>query len=65
MIFFSEKSLRRALSSYAPHYHQEQNHQSLDNRLIESDGGAGEKVGEVSCRERLGGTLKHYYREAA
>lgn len=65
MIFFSEKSFRRAVSSYVVHYHQERNHQGLDNRLIETDGDAGRKEGKVSCRERLGGTLKYYHRKAA
>ena len=55
----------RAVSAYEIHYHQERNHQGLDNRLIESDESAGEKAGEVSCRERLGGMLSYYYREAA
>jgi hypothetical protein len=44
MIFFGERSLRRATREFAAHYHAERNHQGLDNRLIESDGRA-ESVG--------------------
>ena len=65
MIFFSEKSLRRAVSMYVSHYHRERNHQGLNNRLIKPERGAGKRVGEVHCHERLGGTLRYYYREAA
>ena len=65
MMFFSVKSLRRAVSAYVAHYHQERNHQGLGNCLIESDESAGDKSGEVSCHERLGGMLRYYYREAA
>jgi hypothetical protein len=41
-----------------------QNHQGLANALI--DGESEEVVGgsAVACRERLGGLLKFYYREA-
>ncbi len=65
MIFFSEKSLRRAVSTYVAHYHRERNHQGLNNRLIEPERNAGKRGAEVCCRERLGGMLRYYYREAA
>ena len=61
MIFFSEKSLRRAVSVYVAHYHQERNHQGLNNRLIEPERDAGKRGAEVCCRERLGGMLRYYY----
>ena len=35
MIFFGEKSLRRAIGSYLEHYHAERNHQGLENKIIE------------------------------
>jgi len=41
----------------------ERNHQGLGNELIEQSSETGQ--GRVACRERLGGLLKHYYREAA
>jgi transposase InsO family protein len=65
MIFFGEESLRRALSNYLEHYHRERNHQGLGNRLIEPGEEVDEATGTVRCRERLGGLLRYYYRDAA
>ena len=64
LILFGERSLRCAIGNYLAHYHGERNHQGLDNRLIE-DGERRPKRGGVQCRERLGGLLKYYYRDAA
>ena len=55
MIFFSEKSLRRAVSAYVAHYHKERNHQGLENQLIEPEVHSCEQNGKVRCRDRLGG----------
>jgi putative transposase len=65
LIFFGEDMLRRAIHAYISHYHRERNHQGLENRLIEAGEEVGRKVGEVQCREHLGGTLRYYYRQAA
>jgi putative transposase len=65
MIFFGERSLRRAVDQFVSHYHQERNHQGLQNELIEPADEVGSQTGEVECRERLGGLLKYYYRNAA
>jgi len=65
MIFFTESSLRRAIGSYVAHYHCERSHQGLGNRLIEPSNGVEEANGNVCCRERLGGMLRYYYRQAA
>jgi len=46
-------------------YHRERNHQGLDNALICSDPGHVGTEGEVHRRERLGGLLNYYYRQAA
>jgi len=65
MIFFGERSLRRATREYAAHYHEERNHQGIGNRRIEpkaSDPGA---MGPVRCSERLDGMLLFYHRVAA
>ena len=35
MIFFGKRSLERAVAEYVEHYHLEQNHQGLNNGLIE------------------------------
>ena len=65
MIFFGEQSLRRAVIQYLAHYHTERNHQGLDNRLIDPNEEVGRSNGDVQCRERLGGMLRYYYRQAA
>ncbi len=65
MIFFGERSLRRAVAEFVRHYHGERNHQGLDNQLIKPDEAVGSRQGGVQCRQRLGGMLNYYYREAA
>jgi transposase InsO family protein len=65
VIFFGERSLRKATREYAAHYHRERNHQGIDNRLIEADGHAEATIGPGACRERLGGLLRFYLRNAA
>jgi hypothetical protein len=63
MIFIGEGHLRRTLSCYLAHYHQERNHQGLENKLIEPE--EMQAKGRVCRRQRLGGILNYYYREAA
>ncbi len=65
MIFFGEKSLPAATVAYMEHFLTERNHQGMGNRLLIPGSEVGEKVGEVICRERLGGLLRYYYRKAA
>jgi len=65
MIFFGEKSLRRAVAAYLRHYHAERNHQGVGNKLIESGEEVGSVAGKIACRQRLGGLLRYYYRDAA
>jgi hypothetical protein len=65
MIFFGRRSLERALKQFVAHYHLERNHQGLENRIIDSGAEVGREIGEIQCRERLGGMLRYYYREAA
>ncbi len=64
MIFFGENSLPQAVASFLEHYHGERNHQGLGNELIEPDDKVGQMAGEIECRERLGGMLRYYYRDA-
>jgi putative transposase len=65
LILFGETSLRRVVSDFLEHYHQERNHQGKDNLLLfpTSVLEAGSR-GAISCRERLGGLLKYYSRAA-
>src|SRR6266702_2068195 len=66
MILFGERALQHALTAYATHYHHERNHQGKDNVLLFPSSGQGcERQGRMPCRERLGGLLKYYEREAA
>jgi len=67
LIFLGEGSLRRALRHYEAHYHEERNHQGKNNVLLfplPTQAARGEQE-KVRCRERLGGLLKYYEREAA
>jgi hypothetical protein len=64
IIPLGEWHLRRAVSEYLKHYHQERNHQGLGNVLIDSSMAADDK-GRVRRRQRLGGLLSYYHREAA
>jgi putative transposase len=65
MIFFGEDMLRRALMEYVSHFHGERNHQGLENRLIDPGPEVGRQTGDIQCRERLGGLLCYYHRQAA
>lgn len=65
IILFGERSLRRAVNEYMVHYHTERNHQGLGNRLLSTTNVAGLPDDPVLRRERLGGMLNFYYREAA
>ena len=65
MIFFGEKMLHNAVNAYLLHYHEERNHQGLGNLLIGPGDEVGRDVGDVQCREQLGGLLRYYYRDAA
>jgi putative transposase len=59
------RSLRRALSEYVEHYHAERNHQGKGNVLLFPYDTRPSADGPVQCRERLGGLLRYYNREAA
>ncbi|MGA9058796.1 MAG: integrase core domain-containing protein [Terriglobia bacterium] len=64
-ILFGEGSLRKALHEFVEDYHRERNQQGLGNWLIiEDESGVG-STGPIQCRQRLGGMLNYYYREAA
>ena len=65
LVLIGEGSLRRAIAQFVVHYHAERNHQSLENKIIQPELLTFPSVGEVRCRERLGGMLRYYYRQAA
>jgi selenophosphate synthase len=61
-----EGALRQVLKEYGTHYHHERNHQGRGNELL-MPLASQEALGtqSIRTRERLGGLLKFYYREAA
>jgi transposase InsO family protein len=67
LILFGEASLHRALGEYVKHFHAERNHQGKGNVILfpTTDPAVPGRAGPVRCRERLGGLLKYYHREAA
>jgi putative transposase len=66
VILFGERSLRRAVGEYVAYYHQERNHQGRGNVLLFPSLRSGQRRdGPIRCRERIGGLLKYYHREAA
>ncbi|MBN1652693.1 MAG: transposase [Deltaproteobacteria bacterium] len=65
IILFSESQLRRVVTSYVEHYHLERNHQGLENELIEKGDAIAIPNAAIKRKERIGGLLSYYYREAA
>ena len=65
MIFFGEGALRNAIREFLEHYHRERNHQGLGNHLIDAGEETNRMEDAVRCRQRLGGMLRYYYRDAA
>jgi len=67
LILLGEASLRRVLREYLVHFHRERNHQGKGNVLLfPSDRQSAPSADRsVRCRERLGGLLNYYHREAA
>jgi len=60
-----ESHLRDLVREYMVHHHEERNHQGLDNRLIAQPAVAILPIAPVQRRERVGGVLNYYHREAA
>jgi putative transposase len=66
LILFGEASLHHALTQYVEHFHHERNHQGKGNVLLfPAVSHDTEHKGPIRRRERLGGLLKYYAREAA
>jgi transposase InsO family protein len=66
IILFGEGSVQHVLNEYVDHYHHERNHQGKGNVLLFLPPSLAEKHDDlIQCRERLGGLLKYYTREAA
>jgi len=67
LVLFGESSLRHGPQEFVGHYHRERNRQGKRNALLEPDAGdrIGSRHGRIECRQRLGGLLRFYHREAA
>jgi putative transposase len=66
MILFGERPLRHTLSEYIAHYRTERPHQGKGNVMLFP--AAQQKANSdmpIACRERLGGLLNYYHRQAA
>jgi putative transposase len=64
-IVFGQEHLDHILGEYVEHYHHERPHQAMGNHPLIRDASDAAIVGEVVCRERLGGVLRHYHKRAA
>jgi putative transposase len=66
LILFGEGALRHTLQEYVEHYHQERPHQGKGNVVLMLAADHGQQCyGSIRCRERLGGLLHFYDRQAA
>src|SRR5437868_11908021 len=65
MVLFGQESLNRTTREYLEYYHRERNHQGLEGKIIHAGPELGCVVGRIERKERLGGMLRYYYREAA
>jgi transposase InsO family protein len=65
MVLLGERSLHYVLGQYLAHYHTERNHQGLGSVRITPTPAHEVESGRMVRRERLGGLLRYYYREAA
>jgi putative transposase len=66
LILFGEASLQHVLTQYVAHFYHERNHQGKGNVLLfPAVSPDTARQGPMQCRERLGGLLKYYTREAA
>ena len=62
-VICSQEHLEWLVREFCAFYHEERPHQSLGNRPILGSTAPG--TGAIKVRNRLGGFLKHYYRDAA
>jgi transposase InsO family protein len=58
-------NLRKLVSEFVAHYHAERNHQGIGNKLVVPMNDNAANSGRVARRQRLGGVLNYYHRDAA
>jgi putative transposase len=64
VIPLGERHLRRTMAEFVEHYHQERNHQGLENELIAGAVSPVEGGHRIRRHQRLGGLLNYYVRAA-
>ncbi len=64
LIVFGREHFDHVMAEYVACYHTERSHKGRGNAPLMA-AGAQSTDGEVVSRERLGGLLRHHYREAA
>jgi putative transposase len=70
-VVFGQRHMNHLCQEFAEHYHAERPHQGLDNELPKPSRKGRKRqpdlipLGDIACRTRLGGLLKHYHRKAA
>ena len=65
VVVLGESHLRLLVQEYVAHYHRERNHQGLNNQLLQRAPPPASQDAEVQRRQRIGGLLSYYHREAA
>lgn len=65
IVLLGERHLRHVVGAFAAHDRAERHHQGLYGQLIEANPDDVAGSGSIVCRERLGGMLRFYHREAA
>lgn len=64
-IIFGEGHMRHVAEEFIAHYNEERPHQGKGNNLLAAKECVDAANGTIACKTRLGGLLKHYYRQAA
>ena len=64
-IVFGQEHLDHVCGEYVEHYHTERPHQALGKQPPIAPGAPAPIAGVITCAERLGGVLRHYFRDAA
>ncbi len=65
LVLLGEGHRRVVVRQYVEHYHSERNHQGLDKELLTPLPELRSPNEKLRSRERIGGLLNFYYREAA
>jgi putative transposase len=65
MLMLGERAFYYTIHQYLAHYHHERNYQGLANQLIAPEPEQNYQGEAVVRRDRLGGLLRYYHREAA